>query len=58
MPVSPDYMAYGDAIDYDAQIIEWLMEERANLFARLAKIEAENAELKSQCPQVSEHDNG
>lgn len=39
MPVSPDHMVYGDVTDYDAQVIGWLKEERANLFERLEKLE-------------------
>lgn len=46
MPVSPDYMAYGNEIDFDAQVAEWIKEERANMFARLAEVEAENDRLR------------
>lgn len=46
MTVSPDYMAYGQEIDYDAQIIEWLKEERTNLLECLAKVEAQSEELR------------
>jgi hypothetical protein len=47
MPVPPDEMIYGDVVDYDAQVIEYLKEECANLFARLAQVEAENSSLRN-----------
>lgn len=56
MPVPPDEMIYGNVTNYDAQMIEWLKQERANLFDRLAKVEAANVALRAALYRIIELD--
>lgn len=52
MPVPPDEMIYGNVTDYDAQVFEWLKQERENMFVRLAKVEAVNVALRAALHQI------